>query len=145
MPGTRFADCLAILTAPTGELAAASFVFHSQLWGFLPPARVDPVEPTAASAGSAKPAPVSTASHTMATDIAGPVDLGSESATVPMTEIAGPIQDASRALRRANARLHSLASNHRQPSVIASASHRKSPRRVAARQAPSARKQAKVS
>lgn len=113
--------------------------------GFLAACAVDPIEPTAASAGSAEPAPVSTANHTMATDIAGPVDLGSESATVPMTEIAGPIQDAWGAVHTANARRHSLASNHRQPSVIASASHRKSPRQVTARQAPPARKHAKVS
>jgi hypothetical protein len=102
------------------------------------------VEPEAASAaGSVDPAPVST-NHTMATDIVGPVDLGPEPATVKTTEVAGPIEDARGAVHAAMSRRHGIASDQHHRLVTASTSHHKSPRQVAARQAP-ARKQAKVS
>ena len=133
--------------------------------GFLAACAVDPIEPTAAAsaadpieitsglatasvepeaaAGSVDPAPVST-KHTMATDIVGPVDLGPEPATIKTTEVAGPIEDARGAVHAAMSRRHGIASDQHHQLVIASTSHRKSPRQVAARQAP-ARKQAKVS
>lgn len=113
--------------------------------GFLAACAVDPIDPTAAAAaGSVDPAPVSTTNHIIATDIAGPVDLGPELATLEPTENTGAIRDAQGAMHTAPARQHSLAGNQPHRSVIASAPHRKSPRQVAARRAP-ARKQAKVS
>jgi hypothetical protein len=71
--------------------------------GFLAACAVDPIEPTAASAaGPVESTPMSTTTHTMATDIAGPVDLGPEPATIKTAEIAGGlIQDASEAVHRA--------------------------------------------
>ena len=104
--------------------------------GFLAACAVDPIDPTAAAAaGSVDPAPMSTTKHIMATDIAGPVDLGPEPAAVQPTAIA---------MCMAPARQHSLAVNQHHRLVIASAPHRKSPRQIAARRAP-ARTQAKVS
>ena len=113
--------------------------------GFLAACAVDPIDPTAAAAaGSVDPAPVSTTKHVMATDIAGPVDLGPEPATVQPTEIASAIRDAQGVMHTAPARQHSLAGNQHHRLVIASTPHRKSPRQITARRAP-ARKQAKVS
>lgn len=102
--------------------------------GLLAACAVDPLEPT----------PISTTKHTMTTDIAGLVDLGGEEPTRLTTEIPGPIQDTQPAVHTVTSTPHRMASNRSHRSVIASLSHRKSPRQVAARPAP-ARKQAKVS
>lgn len=60
--------------------------------GLLAACAVDPLEPmAAAAAGSVDPTPISTTKHTMATDIAGPVDLGGEEPTRLTTEILGEI------------------------------------------------------
>jgi hypothetical protein len=111
--------------------------------GFLAACENDLVEPVS-EAGSVELAPASTTNHTMAMDIAGPVDLGSETATIKTTEVAGPIEDARGAVHAAMSRRHGIASDQHHRLVTASTSHQKSPRQVAARQAP-ARKQAKVS